>query len=324
MSKGLMLIDESNWGFAATATKRLSVGEQDTHAVFGFIRRLRDMVRQYPILEPIVLADGISWRYDAFAEYKGSRDKTPTTKNEIEQAEIRKSFRSQKRLIGEALKLLGVRRMAALNWEADDLAAFLVKRYAGKKRIMLLSGDKDWIQLVREGVTWMDLINDRRLGAKSFATQSATTEKIGIGFVRNGEWIGLKRPEQWADAKCLMGDKSDEIEGVGGIGAVGAIELLAQWGSVENFCNSVIDKTIDINKLPKKLADFASSEEKMIRFARNKMLMDLESPKIPAANGLTLTSPTFDRDGFETFCREWMFDSILTSFDTWVEPFERM
>ena len=323
MNKGLMLIDESNWGFAAASTKRLSVGEQDTHAVFGFIRRLRQIIAQFPILEPICLADGISWRYSAFADYKAGRDKPPETKQEILLAEVRKSFKSQKLLLIEALKLLGVRRMHALNMEADDLAAILVARYADSKRILMLTGDKDWLQLIRPSASWMDVIHERRIGFKTFAERTPSTEGVGLGFDRKGEWIGISRPDQWADVKCLMGDVSDEVPGVGGIGEKGAIELVRQYGSVYNFFNAVMDKSIDPKDLPKKFRDLALSEEKHDIFRRNEMLMNLETTRRPQPNGLTLSSPKLDKEGFRQFCTDWMFQSILTDFDNWVAPFER-
>jgi len=274
-----------------------------------------------------VLGDGRSWRYEVFPNYKASRDKPPETKQEIEQATIRASVKSQKRLLIEALKLLGVRRMSTLNLEADDLAAMLVRRYAATKSILLLSGDKDWIQLVRPNVTWLDLINKRRISVASFSARSPAGESVGIGFVRDEgkpteQWVSLARPDQWLDVKCLMGDKSDEIEGVGGIGEKGAIELVREYGSVDNFVMQTIDHSIDVGKLPKKFRDFAQSDAKQDIFKRNQMLMNLDSARIPASNGARMVHAPFDDSGFRTFCETWMFQSILKDFDNWTTPFK--
>lgn len=322
MNAGFMLIDASNWGFAASSMKRLSVGDQDTQGAFGFIRRLRESVAQYPMLTPIILNDGISWRYDAYADYKGDRNKPAVTKNEIAQAEIRKSYKSQKKMINDAVDLLGVRRMFALNMEADDLAAITVRRYADKKRIVLMSGDKDWIQLVGKNVVWVDLINNRRIGFNTFGTKTPSTESVGIGFERkSGEWVGLTRPDQWAEVKSLQGDKSDSVTGVGGIGEKGAVEFIVKYGSVNNFFNGFLDKSIDPEKLPAKFREFAISEQKHDIYRRNMQLMDLNSSAIPVPNGLTLTKPSLDEAGFEAFCRKWMFQSILTGGSEWLAPF---
>jgi hypothetical protein len=52
------------------------------------------------------------------------------------------------------------------------------------------------------------------------------------------------------------------------------------------------------------------------------MLMNLDSRLAPKPNGLTLSSPKLDKEGFREFCSAWMFQSILTDFDNWIEPFE--
>ena len=321
--RGLALIDENNWGWAAAAKMNLSVGEQHTGAVYGVLRRLREVMHVSPRYAPMFLADGKSWRYDVMEGYKISREKEAVSKQEKLIAGIRESWGSQKKLLRKAVELLGVSRMFAFNMEADDLASIIVRHSAKKRAILLFSGDKDWIQLVRPNVAWVDLINNRRIGSKTFAEKNHSTESVGVGFERAGEWIGLKNPRQWSDVKCLMGDPSDEISGVGGIGEKGALELVATYGSVSTFLNRVLERSIDVEKLPKKFRDFANAETKHDIYYRNDMLMNLEYPKIPAPNGLKISNPELDREGFKEFCREWLFQSLLTDFDQWIQPFER-
>ena len=324
MKKGIMIIDSSNWGFAASSKKQLTVGDQDTQGVYYFLNMLRSAVSMFPVLTPVMVNDGRSWRYDFYPDYKASRDKEAVTKNEIEQKRVRLSYRSQKPLINKACELLGVRQMFSLNLEADDLAAILVKRYEGTdKRILLMSGDKDWIQLVRPYVTWMDVINDRRVGSATLAVKNKHTESIGLGYddKKTGEWISVKNGQQWLECKALMGDKSDEIGGVGGIGDVGGIALLHKFGSVGNFLNQYADGTIDAAKVPKKLRDFADFNEKQEIFRRNMILMDLISTSFPKARGLKVVAGNFDLEGFTDFCHEWSFQSFLTSIEDWTAPF---
>lgn len=323
MSKGFMIIDSSNWGFAAASKTQLSVGEQDTQAIYGFIRSLRAAMCMFPQLTPICVNDGRSWRYDFYPEYKASREKPAETKNEIEQLRVRNSYKSQKLLINKALELLGVRQMFALNLEADDLAAMLVKRWEGtENRILLMSGDKDWIQLVRPYVTWMDVINDRRVGSQTMAVKNKHTESIGLGYEdKAGDWISVKNGRQWLECKALMGDKSDEIGGVGGIGEKGGIWLLNKFGSVAEFLNQYTDGTIDAKNVPKKLRDFADFNEKQEIFRRNMILMDLNSEHIPKPRGMTLKTGKFDLAGFTDFCHEFEFQSLLTDIEGWTAPF---
>ena len=321
--RGLALIDEANLLFAAAAKTNLSVGEQQTGAVYAVLRRLREITGGSPRYAPMFLADGKSWRFDVMETYKGSRDKEPVTKQEKLLAEIRKAVVSQKALLKQAIELLGVARMYAYNMEADDLASIVVRNQAHKRAILLISGDKDWIQLVRPNVAWIDLIKNRRIGSKSFGERNPSTESVGIGFERDGKWITLSNPRQWSDVKCLMGDPSDEVGGVGGIGEKGAIELVATYGSVPDFFNMVLERSIDVGKLPKKFKDFADTETKHNIYYRNDMLMNLEHSKIPKPLNLTISNPKLDREGFKEFCREWLFQSILSDFDEWIEPFER-
>lgn len=322
--KGLAIYDESNIGFAAASmATHLQVGDQPTNAVLGVLRRLRDITMRTPTYSPLFLADGKSWRYDVFDDYKGSRELPPTTKQEVLNASIKTSLQSQKPLIKQALSLLGVPRMYAFNLEADDLAAMVVRLQAGTRKILMISADKDWIQLVRPGVAWFDVINNRRIDFTSFNVKNDSNKSVGIGFERNGKWITLTHPKQWSDVKCLMGDPSDEIEGVGGIGARGAVELVATYGSVSDFANMVMEKSIDVDKLPKKFRDFALAESKYHIYIRNNMLMNLEHKNVPKPIGLKLTKPVLDVVGFKSFCRDWMLDSILTDLPRWIEPFEK-
>lgn len=305
MRSGYMLIDANNIGFAASATKKLAVGDQPTNGVYGFLRFIRPARAMFPQLKPIVLWDGASWRKTAFEEYKAKRDDKPVTKSQIMQAEVRASWRSQKALTVKALKALGVGQLFARNLEADDLAAILVRRYQPQERkVVLVSADKDWLQLLGPHVSWFDTINDRR----------CTLAKLE-------EFCGVKTPRQWLEVKALMGDVSDEIPGVGGIGEKGAKELVNAYGSVSAFTNRVLDGTIDPKSLHKKFRELALNEDKQLLFARNMQLMDLNSPLIPKPDGMKVIAGSLSIGAFTALCEELHFKSILTDVDGWCEPF---
>ncbi|SER28649.1 DNA polymerase-1 [Faunimonas pinastri] len=329
MTNGYLLIDGNNIGFAAAATKKLTVGEMEVQAVFGFMRAIRMAVARYPLLKPVVLWDGVSWRKHFYEEYKAGRDAPADTPAAKAQLALRKGYKVQRPLILKGLKHLGVSQLAAMNLEADDLAAILARRYAAQgKKVLMLSGDKDWIQLIQPNVSWFDPQRGELL------TLNTLEKKLGYDpakkriVVCNGKdeidgWMGVPSPRAWLEIKALMGDASDEIPGVGGIGEKGAIELLRTYGSVVSFRNQVLDRTIDAAKLPKKLRDFAEQEEKHFIFTRNMTLMDLNSPDIPAPARLKLTAGSLERDDFASFCSELSFKSILTDIDGWCEPFAR-
>jgi 5'-3' exonuclease len=306
MKTGYMLIDGNNIGYISNSLKPLSVGDQPTQAIYGFLRFLRGSIALYGArLQPIVLWDGYSWRYEAHSAYKASRDKPAVTAAEIQQSLLRNAYKKQTPMIKEAVSLLGVPQMKADNLEADDLAGLMVRKYAPSgKSILLITGDKDWLQLVQDKVFWYDPVRDSRVTAKNFK------EKIGV---ENGQ--------AFLDVKCLVGDTSDEISGVGGIGEKGAIEFINQYGSLVEFSNRALSGEIDVKALHKKFRALVEDESKMITYSRNRMLMDLSGDRIPKPVNFSIDKGSLDREGFKDFCNRYLFNSITKDLDGWLEPF---
>ena len=83
MSRGYLLIDGRNIAHASNNGGPLSIGEQPTQAIYHFLRTMRPMMSVYSMLTPVVLWDGVSWRYMAFDEYKKSRNKPAVQPYEI-------------------------------------------------------------------------------------------------------------------------------------------------------------------------------------------------------------------------------------------------
>lgn len=310
--RGYVLIDGNSVSYAAAATRVLSVGNQQVHIVYGMLRTVRAISGTYPALTPIVLWDGDTWRKDYFKEYKASRDAEGTEEKPLSKAQEmlqaqREQVKGQKKLVMEGLRLVGVTQMRAQNLEADDLAGMLVRRWKGNgNKIVLISGDEDWIQLVEDGVSWRDHRSDKR---------------VSISTLKEAK--GVETGRQWLECKALMGDTSDEVPGVGGIGEKGAAELINTYGSVASFINQVTEGSLDPMKLPKKFRDFALSVDKQVIFGRNMRLMDLHSPAIPKPVDLRVWNDPMNRPKFEAFCKTLCFQSMLTDMPGWLEPLER-
>jgi DNA polymerase-1 len=324
MSRGLLLIDGSNIAHASNSATPLTVGDMPTQAIYGVLRTLRPMISAFTMLTPIVLWDGRSWRKDMFKEYKESRDKVAVTKNEQEIAARRAELKVQLPYVKLALKTLGIRQMHALNYEADDLAGMIVAQSADR-RVMMITGDKDWVQLVRKNVAWLDPQRNEKLTEATIPQRlgwNPAKKKLMIGDGSRVEgWIGVPSARAWLEMKALMGDVSDDIPGVGGIGEKGAIELLTQFPSVASFMNQCIDHSIDTSKLPKKFLQLAEDMEKQDNFQRNMILMDLNTKMRPAPINLATTYQAKNFDGFKAVCEKFYFKSILDSFERWCEPF---
>ncbi len=327
MSQGLLLIDVLNLLHAANANKPLRVGELPTQGIYGFIRSLRLAVCSFPQLTPIALHDGRSWRHSAMEGYKGSRDAEPTTASAKKMAELRAQIAPQKPYVRTAMRMLGVRQIDTLNLEADDLAALMVRKAAkDDRRVMLLSGDKDWIQLVGPDVSWFDPMRDVRI------THATLPKRLGLDKTKKRfaafktdqtgpDFVGVPSARAWLEIKALMGDSSDEIDGVGGIGDVGASEFIERFGSVANFIAMSIDGSLP--RLPKKFAGLAESNEKQDIYCRNMMLMDLNHAAVPAPVDQRVDTGEFSEEAFGNLCRDLLFQSVLNGLPGWIEPFRR-
>ena len=338
-----ILTDGNSIGYANHHATTLSVGGQQTQAILGFIKTMRQLRMSYPTASILVLWDGkAEFRYDLHPGYKGDRHSTP--KQEAEH----QAYKSQVPHIQRALQLLGISHVVCYNLEADDLAGVFVPRFTAKPdgEVLLVSGDCDWQQLVRERVVWRDLRSDDRI----------------VNIHNFFEKTGYKTPYAFLEGKCLHGDNSDCISGVGGIGEGTAPLLLAEHGSVRNFWKKCDEGTyVPRTKAERSLwqgnspytkdeweAQFVYVEDPelseednekarkkalkkhkdayvgqgRILFGRNLRLMQLLKPPVVDKSKLVITKGAFDRDQFADFCGEFAFMSILKGLDNFLQPFK--
>lgn len=103
--------------------------------------------------------------------------------------------------------------------EADDVIASYAVNFSDKIEVVILSTDRDYWQLISDSVTILNYHG----ADSSFVTPDVVRNKFGVS------------PEQFADFKCLIGDKSDNIIGVPGVGSKRAAELLGQFGTIDGI-----------------------------------------------------------------------------------------
>jgi 5'-3' exonuclease len=293
----MILIDGNSLGYAGTASSDLRAGEVPTGAVFYIINKLRSLRLEHAG-RMIVLWDGVSWRKNVYPEYKANRD---VNKDLVK---LKEKWVAQKPNVQRALSLLGIAQVSAANMEADDLAARLGDRSADGNAYV--TGDKDWLQLLRHGFddVWLDPIRERRVGSYNFR-----------------EFTGFGTPFQFVQGKALTGDQGDNIPGVGGIGSKGAVDLIRQFGSISSFFLVAESSPSFIRKLPKKFLDLARSEVKRAAYARNMLLVDLRHIDAAKAQAVRGVPGHLDREGFIDFCAELAFHSIISDVDEWLRPF---
>lgn len=309
----LLLVDAHSLGYFCQQGATLTVGERQVQAIFGMLRNIRKYCRELNA-RPYVLWDGEPVkRTNFYSGYKSKRSDNPKLK------EMRVEFRQQRDDIKLMLSMLGVRQLIAHDGEADDLAGILSRKFKDApdvEHIYLYTGDNDWLTLLDEKVS---LVNVRK------------DEITKLAFL--GEKTGFQTPRQFLEYKALVGDKSDEIDGVGGIGETGAIELISECGSVIEFVKKARTGEITVDDFKgrgrKRYFALANNEFNakagmgmLDIFKRNVKLMNLSDPEMMPEN-IEVIAPKFDEEAFEEKCRELNFRSILDEIEVFVMPFKR-
>jgi DNA polymerase-1 len=180
-----------------------------TGAIYGFLRSVLAILKTEKPNYMAIAFDlpAPTQRKLAYSEYKSQRPPTPDP------------LKAQIPVIKELINLLGIRLLEMPGYEADDLIAYLTQK-AKKEgfRVKIYSPDKDVLQLV-EG-SQVVVINPI---SEEVFDENKVIEKFGVP------------PQKLADYLALVGDKTDNIEGVKGVGPKTAINLLNTFGSVENL-----------------------------------------------------------------------------------------
>jgi DNA polymerase-1 len=189
---------------------------QPTNAVYGFTAMLINVLRDEKPTHVAVAFDRgePTFRHEQYVEYKANRRETP------------EDFRSQLSLIFEVLDALGIRRLSAPGYEADDLIATLATQAAAQDMdVLIVSGDRDVIQLVSDRVTV--LMTRRGITEMTRFTPETVTEKYGLS------------PSQYPDFAAVRGDPSDNLPGIPGVGEKTATKWIAEFGSLQALVDRV-------------------------------------------------------------------------------------
>lgn len=205
--------------FFALMTRPLSTSRgENTSAAWGVANFLKRLIAVHkPELLGWVHDAGASFREELYPEYKATREKLTD--------ELQADFDLGLERITQLLAAYRIPVLSVPGFEADDVIGTLAKRGvdAGYK-VVIVSGDKDFQQLVGPGV-W--LLNPGRGGPASVEEQWVSVEN---GSVR----LGVP-PERVTDYLALVGDTSDNVPGVRGIGEKTAQELIGQFGALEDI-----------------------------------------------------------------------------------------
>lgn len=198
--------------YAFIRAPRMNSRGENTSAIFGFIITFEDLLKR---LKPSHIAVGFdpagpTFRHEAFEQYKAQRQETP---EDIRWAVPR---------IKQILQAMNVPVIEVPGYEADDVIGTLAHKAAKEGfEVYMATPDKDYGQLVTDHIF---MYRPRHSGG---------FEKLGPQEVC--EKYGLQNQLQVIDLLGLMGDSSDNIPGCKGVGEKTAVQLLQQFGSIDNL-----------------------------------------------------------------------------------------
>lgn len=288
--QSLYLVDVSSMFFRAFYAIRplTSPSGVPVNAIYGFLTMVMKLLRE---IRPDYIAFCFdrpepSFRKDMDERYKANRTELPE-----DLAPQMPWFRK----ISEAL---GVACFDRLGFEADDIIGTLTR--IGKSQgldVVIVSGDKDFAQLIEPGVVLYDTMKDVRYDS------ALALEKWGVS------------PHQMIDFLALVGDSSDNIAGVAGIGPKGAQKLLQQFSSLEDiYANLETVKPDGIKKKLEASRDEAILSKKLVTIVQDVPLelpletkAGLEALRMRSLNESerVLVQGYFDELGFKSLAKQF-------------------
>jgi len=216
----LMLLDGNSLAYRAfyalPAENFKTRGGLTTNAVYGFTAMLINLLRDEAPTH-IAAAFDVSretFRSERYPEYKANRSATPD------------EFRGQIDITKEVLGALGITVLAEPGFEADDIIATLATQAENEGyRVLVVSGDRDSLQLVSDDVTV--LYPRKGVSELTRFTPETVVEKYGL------------TPAQYPDFAALRGDPSDNLPGIPGVGEKTASKWIAEYGTLQGLVDNV-------------------------------------------------------------------------------------
>lgn len=280
----LYLIDGSGFIFRAYYAMAYRGGTPMTNAdgtpvgaVYVFTNMLLKLLDEYhaPYMAVIFDAARENFRNEIYPEYKANRDETP------------EDLIPQFPLIRDATEAFDIPCIELEGYEADDLIAAYTRqaREQGKK-VVIVSSDKDLMQLVGDGVRMLDPMKGQ------YVDHDGVIEKFGV------------TPDKVVDVQALAGDSTDNVPGVPGIGIKTAASLINEYGTLENLLENL--ESIKQNKRRETLIE----NQENARISKKLVKLDDQAPVPVALENLKTHDP--DKPDLFAFLEKQGFKSILS------------
>ncbi len=235
-------------------------GGVQVNAVFGFTVMFLKVLELFDPKYIVCAFDTPrpTFRHAKYTPYKGTRK--PTDQSLLDQFPI----------VEDVVRSFNVPILKKEGYEADDILGTLAEyvqngRWSSSNvHLCVVTGDTDLLQLVDEKVSVI-LPKGNFRNLKEFARKDVH-EKLGV------------YPEQVLDYKSIVGDSSDNIPGIKGIGAKTAVDLLNEYGSLDNIYGNLDFLKPRLKKLFEEGAEQASISKELVGIVRDvDIIIDLES-----------------------------------------------
>jgi DNA polymerase-1 len=183
-----------------------------TNALYGFIRMILKLIKEESPDNLAIVFDTAepTFRDELYEDYKANRDEPPD------------DLVPQFPYFESVVEALNIKHISMPGFEADDVIGTVAKKAVDDGYdVVVITGDKDFMQLVGDHISLYDTMKEKRIGCPE------VKKKFGV------------LPEQVTDVMGLVGDSSDNIPGVRGIGPKNAEKLINQYKTLENLLDSV-------------------------------------------------------------------------------------
>ena len=228
------------------------------NAVYGFCNMLAKLIEDSGSRHFAVVFDTArrSFRNEIYESYKANRPPPPD------------DLVPQFALIREATRAFNVPCVEMEGFEADDLIATFARMASAEGReVVIVSSDKDLMQLVDDRISMLDPVKNRRIG------RDEVVARFGVG------------PENVIDVQSLAGDSTDNVPGVPGIGVKTAAELIETYGDLE----TLLARAGEI-KQPKRRENLIDHAD-LARVSRELVTLRVDAPVGWTIDDLTLGEP---------------------------------
>jgi DNA polymerase-1 len=281
-AKKLFLIDGSSYIFRAFyAIRGLSTAKGiPTNAAFGFTSMLLKVLRDHKPDGVAVVFDakGPTFRTKLYPDYKAHRPSMPP------------DLSAQIPHIKKIVEGFRIPALEKEGYEADDVIGTIAKKVEQEGiEVVIVSGDKDLLQLVSGKVTLLDTMKDSHNGMRE------VKERFGV------------TPERLPDIMGLAGDSIDNIPGVPGIGEKTAVELIKRFGSLDALLEKI--EKLDDKELRKKTKERILHHRDQAFLSRDLATIDTHVPLEVRWDDLLLSPP--DEEALRIIFKELEFHKFL-------------